>query len=225
MGTTDTQAILITLGALLIIGGLVAIYILFIKHNAPFAHTNKFGRHINFDHYHTDTIVKLLYFVALAFNTLVALSLIFGGFAMFGQGEADTAFAIILVGVLFFVVFQGLARLCHEFIIIYVHMAEDVRGIRDGFGYDRVKSRAKQPAAAPRQGFAAQQQPAAMPRQSAAPRPAPAPQPVPAPNPAAEKTTVSQPVSPAGQDRWTCTSCGTLVNGGKFCSKCGSMRA
>ena len=50
----------------------ITVFMLFLRHDAPFAHSNAFGRHLNFDNYHMDTIIKVLYFFTLFANVLIA---------------------------------------------------------------------------------------------------------------------------------------------------------
>ena len=128
-----------TIIIVLIIGGLVAFFMLFLRHDAPFAHSNAFGRHLNFDNYHMDTIVKTLYSLTLLVNTIVVLAGVYIGFER--DYDNQNTLAILLAGVLAFAVLQFLSRMIHEAIIMYVHMAQDVRGIRDALGYNRVPPR------------------------------------------------------------------------------------
>ena len=193
---------------LLVVGALVAVYILFIRHNAPYAHSNAFGRHINFDHYHLDTIIKVLYFLVSVVNVLIGLGTIFSGVALgIDYGMPELFFGGLIGGILSFALLQFFARMFHEAIIMFVHMAEDVRGIRDSLGASRVGSRTPQPVQPQARAYAPVQ-------------------PVSAPRPAAHQQTAQgySPTPVVTQERWTCLSCGALVNSGQFCPKCGAKR-
>ena len=222
MNAIDSSIIII------IIGLVVAVFFLFLRHDAPLAHNNAFGRHLNFDHYHMDTIIKTLYFFTLLVNALLA----FGFMAYANQyinSSGDNPLTVLLVGVLVFAVLQFLSRMVHEAIIMYVHIAQDVRGIRDACGYNRVPASVSvNPAPAPQD---ATPKPSFAERASAvrnaASRVASAvavglasdTEEQPAAAPAALENT---PKRVNAEQPWVCDSCGTLVYSGKFCPKCGT---
>lgn len=229
MSTSTVESLIL----FIVIALIVTVFFLFIRHDAPFAHSNAFGRHLNFDHYHMDTIIKVLYFFTLIVNTLIAF--VFMAFAneqLSNNGEGNVLIAF-LVGLLVFAVLQFLSRMVHESVIMYVNMAQDVREIRDACGYNRVPASVSvtpapaQQDATPKPSFA--ERASAM--RNAASRVA---------SKVAsgladehESKTVVVPVVPekvpekvpdrvSAEDSWVCDSCGTLVYNGKFCPKCGS---
>ena len=233
LGPTETIILI------LIIGGLFAIFMLFLRHDAPFAHSNAFGRHLNFDSYHMDTIVKVLYFFTLLLNMIVALAVMYAGFQ--SDYEGQNTLAILLIGVLVFAVLQFFSRMLHEAIIMYVHIAQDIRGIRDACGYKRVPASVSvnpapaQHDATPKPGFAER----ASSVRNAASRVASAvafglasdsgEQPAVAPAALEEVPDKADPNQARAHQTdtnkpWVCNSCGTLVYSGNFCPKCGSPR-
>ena len=213
---------------ILVIAALVTVFVLFIRHDAPYAHSNAFGRHLNFDHYHMDTIIKVLYFFTLIANTLIAILCTAYASDNLHSGDSNALIAP-MVGLLVFAVLQFLSRMVHEAVIMYVNIAQDVRGIRDACGYKRVPASVSvNPAPAPQD---ATPKPSFAERASAvrnaASRVASAvaaglasdTEEQPAAAPAVLEST---PKRVNAEQPWVCDSCGTLVYSGKFCPKCGS---
>lgn len=224
-----TDAIVIIF-LILVIGGLIAVFMLFLRHDAPYAHSNAFGRHLNFDHYHMDTIIKVLYFFTIIVNTVIAFA-IMAYTAQNTSGDGSDALVIVMLGLLVFAALQFLSRMVHEAIIMYVNIAQDVRGIRDACGYNRVPARVsvtpvvEQQNAAPKPSLgeraSALRETASRVASAVATGLAsdhneePAVAPI-VPEKASVQVNQEQP--------WVCDTCGTLVYSGKFCPKCGSPR-
>ena len=198
----------------------IALYVLFVRPGAPYAHSTAFGRHLNFDHYHLDTIMKVLYM----FSFIVNITLGVMTFLALMEMNSDFAFLSILAGILVFMILQGLSRMMHEIIIVYVHMAEDVRGVREGLGYARPAKKTVSPEAAARAARRSAARKEAVSsfkrsvRQSDVVRSA-----------LGSPTNDSQPpiayTPETNQEQWVCPNCGTTMPSGKFCTKCGTPRA
>ena len=199
------------------------------KNSNPNTKAAKFFR---FDKLLIDKVLKVLYI----FNALsIAAVCLFLPIAALISGTSAVKFFSTLIGaVLAFVVWQVIARLVYEGIMLFVRLVIDVRDIRNTVCVDKptapeVIAKDDDPIApAPAPAPAA---PVAAPAVAAAPaEAADATAPIEpaaeaAPTPAAPATAeTAAPESAADSNTWTCKKCGTVCTEGVFCANCGESR-